>query len=1038
MFKLAVFLFGVLFSQASLAWICTPIYGQSNFTYSGTVKFNGTTITNKTITGATGANYSLEAATGTTTNTNNVLVQPLVSRIFPSFVVSSTTVHTFTDVNASLPLVSPTTVSNYYADVITVTYTGNSDNTLNMDLVNGSSYYINRLSADFKNKNDVLRLANGNFYINRFSMLKGTLILENANLYIGGSLVLAGQNAVKNIEVNLIGNNSLHFNGDSTLTFVSTTGASNNFNVFSYRGQALFQTYDNFAFNKWELFGASSLRTNNGGGASDISLSGNILSNSTGAITLTKTVLNGAILTENTVSVGAGSILNFGATELSKLQALTGCTATVVALNSFEVTAPPTGSTCGTPPSMSAIPAPLITVKALDSLGKVVPNFTGSITLSTSDGHGNWALATGSGVLTAGAGDSGLATYQFVASDGGMAEFYLSNSHADNLIISVAEPSLAKPSESSPIQFLDNTFVLSNNAITIAGKPNLHTLSLYKKDTTSGMCSVATEYASNAPKSLKIWIARDGDDPSGLAPSISGVSLPNAEPSTSNISLVFSAGVSTFSLNTSDVGKFTVYAKDMSGFSNTSAVIGNGSLLTFKPYVLALSDIKKGVILNPSTTTAIGSAFIPSGDTFSASIGGYLWSSTSDVNNDGVPDVGKTFADVSASGLAPAFKWNTSLYNTTPYFPSTPLDLPAGSGVAGSLTYSPVLQASYTSGKATVNDLSYSEVGSFTLSGSISNYLNSAGVDFTVFNPTVVGRFYPASFEILASPIVNRVNAACVSPSVFTYMDEPIGVNLVVTAKNALGNKTMNYVGDYAKFDPNLSANWGIKAKSGTTDLSTRISFVSSSGAWVDGELAGELKFAFDRNANPDGPYQIEAGLLPVDSDGVSSSVLTMDYDSNGTLESFSLGTSEVRFGRMKISNSFGSDLLPLVLPVHLQYFNNFGFTKNTDDSCTPILDTNVALSGFTENLQAGEVVVGAVGVVSNGTSYVKLNKPVGGDGNYAGSVVVEYDLLTAGLPFLQGRWTGSVPTYSENPKAKATFAKQKSKNRIIHIQEIY
>ena len=57
-----------------------------------------------------------------------------------------------------------------------------------------------------------------------------------------------------------------------------------------------------------------------------------------------------------------------------------------------------------------------------------------------------------------------------------------------------------------------------------------------------------------------------------------------------------------------------------------------------------------------------------------------------------------------------------------------------------------MLQASFSGGSATVNNLPYSEVGSFTIRGAASNYLNS-GINFQTDNG-VVGRFTPAYFDV--------------------------------------------------------------------------------------------------------------------------------------------------------------------------------------------------------------------------------------------------------------------------------------------------
>lgn len=88
--------------------------------------------------------------------------------------------------------------------------------------------------------------------------------------------------------------------------------------------------------------------------------------------------------------------------------------------------------------SGSACSALAFTITARDSANATLAGFTGTATLSTSTLHGAWSLASGSGTLTAGAANSGAATYAFAAGDGGVATLNMFNSATEAYAASAA------------------------------------------------------------------------------------------------------------------------------------------------------------------------------------------------------------------------------------------------------------------------------------------------------------------------------------------------------------------------------------------------------------------------------------------------------------------------------------------------------------------------------------------------------------------------------------------------------------------------
>ena len=77
---------------------------------------------------------------------------------------------------------------------------------------------------------------------------------------------------------------------------------------------------------------------------------------------------------------------------------------------------------------------------AAHKTGHVVETiYIGTITLSTSTGHGNWAVVTGSGTLNNGTVGDGVATYTFVLGDSGDVVLSLTNTIAETLNINVTD-----------------------------------------------------------------------------------------------------------------------------------------------------------------------------------------------------------------------------------------------------------------------------------------------------------------------------------------------------------------------------------------------------------------------------------------------------------------------------------------------------------------------------------------------------------------------------------------------------------------------
>ncbi|MFO1321240.1 MAG: DUF6701 domain-containing protein [Burkholderiales bacterium] len=759
----------------------------------------------------------------------------------------------------------------------------------------------------------------------------------------------------------------------------------------------------------------------------------------------------GAAITTGAIQFGNTNQFTYSASTLASVTGVAPCAAATVA--AFVVTSASSASTC-VPQS--------VTVRAVDSLGNIVTTYTGTARLTTSAGRGGWAAGSSSGSVTeTGTTNDGAASYAFRSTDYGQAVLSLSDQSADDLTVTATDSTAASVTGTSgTISFRDNAFVItasdSLSTTAVAGRPHAMTASLYRRDTSQSPanCAIATNYTG--AKNLKGWYTADLSHPSGAtAPGINGGSaLGTSVPGSNNVALTFSAGVATFNLTTTDVGKYVINLRDDSRtFASAVNIDGSSPTMTVRPFAIAITGVSKGATVNPEGTATGGSKFVAAGDTFAATVGGYLWQSADDANNDGTPDAG---ANVINNGLAPHFAWSTAL---TPS--SAAGDFTPGSGTLGTLGGTTTLASgSFSGGSATVSNLTYSEVGSVGLDAGITGYLNTSGVDLTgtAVNASTgqgarVGRFYPDHFTLVSGA---AVTAAC-SAGNFTYMDQPaLAVSYTIQARSVADALTTNYratvytVGSVSAVAENADTG---------TSLAARVSGWPSV-SWTLGQYVMSASgVTFARAASPDGPFDsLVLGVTVSDPDGA----LLASRDMNAAATSCGGGcdakalnaaaATRVRFGRLRVGNALGSPPVALPVPLTVEYWNGVGFATNALDSCTRLTNTQIAFGNFRSPLAAcltSGTPTGSNGVVfSSGRGNFKLSRPA-----VRGSVDLTVQLgatatgnscsggasvtaTAASQTWLRGNWGAT--TYDRNPAGRAVFGVHSNSSDVIFLRESY
>ncbi len=375
------------------------------------------------------------------------------------------------------------------------------------------------------------------------------------------------------------------------------------------------------------------------------------------------------------------------------------------------------------------------------------------------------------------------------------------------------------------------------------------------------------------------------------------------------------------------------------------------------------------------------------------------------------------------------------------------------------------------------------------IADSFSNTLSGGkyGCNFGIASAASFGRFTPHHFALSAPILANRSDIGGGSASTFTYMGEPMAATFTLTAQNGSNGTTRNYIN--ATGDP-CSATASVRnaslAKLCLADptvfgfgamntvplalLSSRVNPLASSGSWpsdlaapfANNGIAGvSVTLALTRlAASPwyDGPYDnLVVGAVPADSDGVTLLSTALDRDMDGTPgnDHQFIGGTKARFGRLYMGNAYGSETLPLRLPMDAQYWNGTTFQTNYDDSLTALASGNFSLGNYQKNLQAGETCLRLDGGVaspcpatgatfSRGHASLTLTRP--GAGNN-GSVDVCVDLgpdptgyacsaTGANRSYLQGNSGGA--GYNYDPKARATFGLYKRSSEMIYLRENY
>ena len=270
---------------------------------------------------------------------------------------------------------------------------------------------------------------------------------------------------------------------------------------------------------------------------------------------------------------------------------------------------------------------------------------------------------------------------------------------------------------------------------------------------------------------------------------------------------------------------------------------------------------------------------------------------------------------------------------------------------------------SASNGSRSTDVARYPEVGAVTLTFTDSTWANvdaddTVAGDRTITGAANVGRFIPDHFKVTEGTLTPACGAGGFSylGSTLEWATSPTLTARTVDDTTVTGDQsttTANYAGDLEKLPDSLGqptyAAYDDPGIPGTPTLDV----AGLSVPTIPGVTAGvatvtlpPLKFARALIGAFNAEIQVDVPAF-ADSDGVApeESPLVLGSASAAGGVAFAGGFKSQRFGRLYFEPSYGSDRLPMDVPLRAEYFDGIAFVPNSDDACTSLSTSDVALT---------------------------------------------------------------------------------------------
>ncbi len=443
----------------------------------------------------------------------------------------------------------------------------------------------------------------------------------------------------------------------------------------------------------------------------------------------------------------------------------------------------------------------------------------------------------------------------------------------------------------------------------------------------------------------------------------------------SAVNLTFDAnGNAPFTFNYSNVGQLRLWANKT--VANTAVLSGSSNAFVVKPAGFVLSGIQQTAspsLLNPAAATATGTKFVKAGEAFSATVTART-------------STGATAYSYGQESIPETVKLTSAL--------TTGLSLTDNPAIAGSF-------GAFVNGVATGTAFSWSEVGIITLTPSVGDATYLGAGDVTGTTTGNIGRFYPDHFDTViaataSAPMACPTLLSCAA-SGFIYSAQPFSVT--VNAKSLGGNTLLNYQGAFAK-----AVTLGAWDAPGSTTIQ------NPSGTLANGSLASTL-FSSGSATTALPTYTLSTAAT------APTNIYIRATDGEASSSSGEAGLT-VGNGRIKASNSYGSEYSTMSMTFAAQYWNGSAWMSNDKDNSSSLSFSSsypVVKTGVTGNTTTPSVVSGNL---SGGIFNISLSIPSKGVG------VATINPTTPGYLSLSG--------------GSATFGVYGGKKAIIYMRENY
>lgn len=851
-------------------------------------------------------------------------------------------------------------------DVVTVNFLG----TLNTDNSVYSEFYIDELIA---NSSSEINFAPGTYWINDLTLGSGAVI----NVLDGGP-------------VRLYINDVVSWSSDVVINSPGVGQPGNADELLMY-----FYSQANFGYRP-TLSGA-------------VFVTQDIDTNQEGRI-------YGLVTGEN-VTLGLNTQVHYDVNAYYGMTDITWCDNGSATIDSFNISSASTAVNC--------LPT-AITIQVLDASGALIPDYEGTITLSTDTSHGDWSTdGTANGVLDNGTADDGAATYGMLASDLGEVTLYFKNTHPETTQVTFESEGVVG---NVSIDFTAFGFVFSTIPTQVSGQTSGNiSLSAVETDLVTGACQALLINNQTVDMAVECLSPNNCGTATDTVASSNVPTNPISNVTSYNgVSLNFgdaSSYSATLTNTYSDAGSIRLWARyellDANGSSTGNFISGSSNGFVNTPAGFCIESSEANWSCTTPGLTASCTAFKQAGDNFNLVVTAkdYNGGSTDFCSNNTTVNFSNT-VDVSHNLISP-----TTL----------------NGGQAGSFSATNVSLVSGTS--STVVNLS--EMGVFTVSAGGNTYL---GATLPENDSDNIGRFYPKDFNIVSTTAASYNNGY----AAFTYIGQVDGIGdgvidyavsptFTFVARGFNDQVLNNYLTPFNSV-PVLSV-----SASSTTLGADSITPLSVTGNYASGTISGpdvsdqftytfnsSDHFVFNRDANSmvgefsnNIRHTLTDFIEPIDG-------VTFSSGSDNTVINGSGGP--IRYGRLNLLNAYGPETESLPQIIRSEYFDGSNFITNNLDSDTsynvtsigtinvinvgdasnPLLDTDSTASGF--------------GQLGSGEAIFNWTPTLGGRyGTYRFPFTVD--------AWLQFDWDGNGS--QDDPSGEVTFGQYRGHDRVIYWKEI-